>query len=236
MDIPKFILRYSKKAKYLQLRFCKRMGLQVVIPSKSPIEKTAIERFLLDKKNWIEKHTLRWRQLQKTAELPTNITLAALGQVWQVLYQESGAKKLTLTEKGFEIIIKGNVKNRSSSLLLLQKWLKNKARLHLAEELADLSHRTGLAYARLTIRNNQTRFGSCSSKKHISLCCKLLFLPATLVQHVLLHELCHTKHMNHGKLFWKLLNEFDPYAKQHTKELKQKALQIPLWATHKVSS
>jgi predicted metal-dependent hydrolase len=230
MSIPNFTLRYSKKAKYLQLRFCKLKGLQVVLPVHLDISHSAIERFIKDKKEWIDKVTLNAPSLQKAAELPTSIHLAALGEVWHVSYQQSVSTNITLLENNFELILRGNMKAHTECVLLLQKWLKNKALLYLAVELKRLSLQTGLGYARVTIRNNQTRFGSCSTKKHISLCCKLLFLPPRLVHHVMLHELCHTIHMNHGKLFWKLLNEFDVNTKLHKKELKEKALQIPQWA------
>jgi predicted metal-dependent hydrolase len=64
--------------------------------------------------------------------------------------------------------------------------------------LKRVSKKTGLSYAAASIRQ-QTRWGSCSSRRLINLNARLLFLPPNLVTYVLVHELCHTKHLNTGK-------------------------------------
>jgi hypothetical protein len=228
LSLPDYTFRYSKKAKYLQLRFSSRFGLQVVLPFGVTFKKSVIEHFIETKKAWIERNIARFTV--KYRELPTSIFLEALDQHWQILYEETPSLKLSLQENFHFITLTGNIKNEALCLSLLQKWLKNIAIINLIPQLKLLSTETGLDYQKVTIRNNQTRFGSCSTKKHINLCCKLLFLPKKLVRHVLLHELCHTQFMHHGKSFWKLLTKFDSHTQLHVKELKEKALQIPLWA------
>jgi predicted metal-dependent hydrolase len=230
LSLPDYTFRHSKKAKYLQLRFSSRLGLQVVLPFGTPFEKEAIERFITTKKDWIERNIARFNVKPLSQELPTHIPLEALEQTWQIFYEEKNSAKLSLQEKSQCITLSGNIKNEALCVSLLQNWLKNMAIIYLIPQLKMLSIETGLDYQKVTIRNNQTRFGSCSTKKHISLCCKLLFLPKRLVRHVLLHELCHTQYMHHGKSFWKRLTKFDPHTELHVKELKKKALQIPLWA------
>ena len=71
-------------------------------------------------------------------------------------------------------------------------------------ELAILHH---FHYTTVKINRSQTRWGSCSSRKSINLSYRLMTLPAYLIDYVLLHELCHTVHMNHGVEFWKLMNQ-----------------------------
>lgn len=230
MNFPSYTLRYSKKAKYLQLRFSASRGLQVVLPSRFTFEKTVIERFIQSKKDWIDKNIERYAAREFSRELPHEIFLDALELNWQVFYEETPSIRTSLLEESNRITLTGNIKNKTLCLSLLQKWLKNTANLYLVPVLNSLSSETNLPFNKVTIRNNRTRFGSCSSKKHISLCCKLLFLPKKLVRHVILHELCHTEFMHHGKSFWKLLTKYDPFALSHAKELKKKALQIPLWA------
>ncbi len=230
LNLPNYTLRYSKKAKYLQLRFSARLGFEVVLPTTFTFDKGTIQRFIQTKKDWIEKNIERLASMEIERELPQEIFLSALAQQWQVCYEETTSMRLSLKEHAGTLILCGDIKNKTLCLSLLQKWLKNTAHFYLIAMLHSLSTETNLPFQKVTIRNNSTRFGSCSTKKHISLCCKLLFLPKKLVRHVLLHELCHTQFMHHGKSFWKLLTKFDPETQIHVKELKKKALQIPLWA------
>ena len=74
--------------------------------------------------------------------------------------------------------------------------------------LDRLSKQCGLPYASVKINSSQGRWGSCSTKKDINLSYYLVLLPSYLIDYVLLHELCHTREMNHSERFWSLLNQF----------------------------
>lgn len=73
--------------------------------------------------------------------------------------------------------------------------------------LAFLSARHELPYTKVSINAARTRWGSCSSRKSINLSLFLMLLPSRLIDYVLLHELCHTREMNHGPRFWALLDK-----------------------------
>lgn len=231
MEIPSYTLRYSKKAKYLQLRMT-RGALELVIPEKRFFSSTIIDEFIENKRAWIIKN---WNKLQKdyhdtSVLLPSHIHLKAINQVWEVKYVETIGKKLKLASNlSRQIILMGNINDISSCSQLLKKWLKNIAQKVLAEELLKVSIETGLLFEDVSVRSNLTRWGSCSSRQNISLCCNLLFLPYSLMRHVLLHELCHTKVMNHGPKFWQLLEKFDPEAKDQAKRLRIAARELPIW-------
>ncbi len=134
-----------------------------------------------------------------------------------------------MTNESRQITLIGDVSNAKSCIFLLKKWLKNEGRSILPHQLLTISKEIGLAFKDVFVRINSSRWGSCSSEKHISLCCKLLFLPYPLMRHVLIHELCHTKFMNHGVKFWALLEKYDPNAKIHSKQLKSAAKELPSW-------
>ncbi len=97
----------------------------------------------------------------------------------------------------------------------LQEWLRKvidealrrNAKIILAERLYMLSQKHRLPYKSLKINGSEGRWGSCSAAKSINLSYYLMLLPKHLIDYILLHELCHTKEMNHGDGFWKLLNE-----------------------------
>lgn len=110
----------------------------------------------------------------------------------------------------------------------LQSWLRKvigeglrlNAKYVLPPRLLQLSKQCGLPYASVKINSSQGRWGSCSTSKNINLSYFLLLLPSHLIDYVLLHELCHTREMNHSERFWALLDQFtEGKAKALRKEL-----------------
>ncbi len=85
--------------------------------------------------------------------------------------------------------------------------LRNRASETLPALLSALAKRHGFTYASVGINSSKTRWGSCSAKGKINLSASLMLLPRHLVEFVLLHELCHTVHMDHGKGFKELLDK-----------------------------
>lgn len=96
----------------------------------------------------------------------------------------------------------------------LQPWLfkavteilRKQAKRILPARLHELAEAHGFHYTRVRINSARTRWGSCSSQGHINLSLYLMIFPRKLSDYVLLHELCHTREMNHGPRFWSLLD------------------------------
>lgn len=103
---------------------------------------------------------------------------------------------------------------------------REKARQMLESRLEEIAAKHGYAYNRLTIRNQKTRWGSCSSKNNISLNMKLVFLPDELRDFILLHELVHTKIKNHGNEFWDEITRVEPKAMELTKQIHKLNLDL----------
>ncbi len=76
------------------------------------------------------------------------------------------------------------------------------ARKHLIDRLNQLSQKHGFNYNRVFIKNQKTRWGSCSAKNNINLNINLVRLPDDLIDYTLLHELVHTRIKNHSRRFW----------------------------------
>lgn len=91
---------------------------------------------------------------------------------------------------------------------VIEESLRRNAKSILPPRLERLSKQNGLSYANVKINSSQGRWGSCSAKKDINLSYYLVLLPSHLIDYVLLHELCHTREMNHSERFWALLNQF----------------------------
>jgi len=98
---------------------------------------------------------------------------------------------------------------------------KATAKKKLVNRLNELSEQHGLPYNRVFIRNQKTRWGSCSAKDNISLNCKLANLPEELIDYIMLHELVHTRVKNHSKKFWQELNKFVGNARKLDKRLNE---------------
>ncbi|HUU41440.1 MAG TPA: M48 family metallopeptidase, partial [Desulfatiglandales bacterium] len=98
---------------------------------------------------------------------------------------------------------------------------RKEAEKTLVAKLNELAEKHGFTYSRVSIRNQKTRWGSCSSKNNISLNLKSLLLPEDLRDFIILHELVHTRVKNHGKNFWAEMLKVEPNAKAFTFRVNQ---------------
>lgn len=95
------------------------------------------------------------------------------------------------------------------------------ARRRLVDRLEQLSQKHGFSYNRVFIRNQKTRWGSCSGNNNINLNINLIRLPDDLVDYTILHELVHTRIKNHGRRFWNLMDKLLGDAKKLDRKLSE---------------
>jgi len=101
-------------------------------------------------------------------------------------------------------------------------FMRKEAKRLLPDRTKQLSDKFRFYFTGVKIQSSKTRWGSCSREKSINLSLYLMLLPAHLIDYVILHELCHTKEMNHGIHFWKLMDKVtDDKSKELRAELKQ---------------
>ena len=95
------------------------------------------------------------------------------------------------------------------------KKLADKACTCIPARVAHFAPLVGVTYGRITIRNQRTRWGSCSSRGNLNFNCLLMLTPPEVIDYVVVHELCHRKEMNHSQLFWNEVARVLPgYAEQ----------------------
>lgn len=228
---PPYSLRYSRRAKNVQLRVHRSTGLEVIVPQrKKNYDPSAL---LLEKKSWIIKH---WTTISAAANssepsvLPQTLQIELDQTNWLIIYQAQSRSRLKLiaNENLKLLTISGNLEFIHVKRILIT-WLKSYAYRLLLPRLQAISHSTGLCYNKFSIRSQQTLWGSCNSARNINLNLKLIFLSMALIDYVILHELCHTKYLNHGKRFWQLVSKYDPDYKIHERQLRGSDDVIPLW-------
>ncbi len=98
--------------------------------------------------------------------------------------------------------------------------LADRALKYIPERVEHYSKIIGVDYGRITIRNQKTRWGSCSSKGNLNFNCLLMLTPPEIIDYVVVHELCHRKEMNHSKKFWSEVEKVLPEYKELRKWLK----------------
>lgn len=105
---------------------------------------------------------------------------------------------------------------------MVERALRHEAKRLLPNRLATLAQQHGFRYSGVKITNSRTHWGACNAKQAITLSLQLMTLPWHLIDYVLLHELCHTREMNHSERFWEWMDRVtDGKAKELRRELKE---------------
>lgn len=225
---PPYYIRQSLKAKRINLRICPERGLELVVPA-SASEQEAIS-FLNSKRNWVEKHQNIFLKAHKQKTHPQQISLEALQKTWTIRYEAmENYRRIKLLTLPNELVLLGPIHDVHLCIKQLKTWLSILAEKYLLLWLRQLSQRCQLPFNQLTIRGQKTRWGSCSSDKNINLNYKLLFFPYHLIEYVIIHELCHTVHLNHSKRFWRLVEKHCCSYQNARAELRQIDRFIPDW-------
>ena len=106
------------------------------------------------------------------------------------------------------------------------KDLKNRASVFIPDRVSYYSSIIGVSYGRITIRAQKTRWGSCSAKGNLNFNCLLMLAPPEVLDSVVVHELCHRKHLDHSKEFYEeVLSVFPDYRKWN-EWLKQNGMRL----------
>ncbi|NTV04966.1 MAG: M48 family metallopeptidase [Chlorobiaceae bacterium] len=231
-----YTLKVSLRAKFARLKITPHGGLVVVVPPG--FNKKNIASLLLHHEQWIKKVTAKFDAQRHVTlplsenGLPLSVCFPDFAESWTVIYTDTGSAGVELIEQqGNTLSLTGDVADTALSRRLLCSWLKQRAQAHLLSALEKLAAAHGFSYASSGIRLQHSRWGSCSSRRSISLNSKLLFLPEHLVRYIMVHELCHTVHMNHSRSFWSLVHEHDPLFRSNNLEMKSAWKYVPQWVS-----
>ncbi len=206
-------------------------GGRVEIVTPPCMRARAIEHFVRQHRWWIERKVSESRFLfPVTPEaVPERIELDACGEVWRLQRSDSSRPALRQDTAGRMLAVSSEPTSVAGLRRQLQGWLSERAREVLVPWLGRLADQGGFSITRVQIRRQRTRWGSCSPSGTISLNCCLLFQSPAVVRYLLLHELCHTRHMNHSPRFWHLVARHEPDYRRLDRALTRGWQNVPAW-------
>lgn len=104
---------------------------------------------------------------------------------------------------------------------LVTSWLRNKAKETLCKKTAQWASKIGVEVNNIVIKDQKTVWASCSGKRNINYSYRIIKMPLAVQDYLMVHELCHIVHMNHGKEYWQLVAQFCPEYKNHRRWLNE---------------
>jgi len=208
--IGNILIVKSNKAKQLSIRLKPFSPIKVTIPLQVD-EKHAVD-FILKKKVWIKRAQLKMQSVEAQKKVYTENTHNIIPG-YSLLFKPHNNNKVYITTAPQKIVVAHPI-NANLESKNIQEGIENaivhtlryESKKHLPVRTYELAQYHNFKINRVTIRNAKTRWGSCSANNNINLSLHLMRLPRHLSDYIILHELCHTVHKNHGKEFWKLLN------------------------------
>jgi len=229
-----YTVKESLRAKHVRLTLSIQDGPVVVVPKG--FDHGRIPSLLQKKKRWLENTSKRIEEQRKLLEserpgmLPGRLALQGIGEEWTIEYRPRKSSRVTVVERpGYPLLVSGDTANIEICRAALRRWLNRKAHVQLKSWLVTLAKEHGFKIGRVIVRSQRTRWGSCSRGKTISLNLKLLFIPQDVAQYVLIHELCHTVHLNHSQKFWALLKRHEPDCAKKEEALRSAGRFVPAW-------
>lgn len=226
---PQWAFRASRRVRRLQIRVSPWQGVEVVMPPRTSARR--VREFVARNRDWVDRAWAEIRAEYPEAgrmELPERICLPATEEEWRVQYRHSSASRWRELPGGILQVSPGSG-DFADRCGVLRGWLADRARRALVPQLERLAREHGLQHRSVQIRSQRTRWGSCSARGIVSLNCKLLFCEPSVVRYLLVHELSHLRHLNHGKRFWALVASLEPRYRTLDARLEQSWKRVPAW-------
>ena len=225
---PGWHVRISRRARRMSMRVFPGGRVEVVVPPGIGIP--VIERFVARHRDWAERRSREYSLLapHAAARRPEVVELALPDRRWRVEY--ATALRSSVHDDGAGVLLVRTAVDGDRHVgAALLRWLGNIAAVELGQRLDALADELGIGYARMHLRRQRTRWGSCSAAGTISLNVCLMFQRPAVVRYLLIHELCHRRHMNHSERYWQLVESFEPGWRALDAELLKGWRHVPAW-------
>jgi predicted metal-dependent hydrolase len=226
----RWTVRVSRRARRMSVRVYPGGRVEVVVPPGVP--PVTVQRFVGTHSQWIARRVedLSAVGAPMTAGPPSEIQALAIGRTFKVHYEHTRSTSIRpqLFDDGV-LRIFGPIHDEAAVATALRQWLSDLAYDELGAQLKLVARELGFNFSRIQVRRQRTRWGSCSATGTISLNVCLMFLDPAVVRYLFVHELCHTRHMNHSPRFWALVEHYEPDYRRLDRELLRGWQAVPAW-------
>ncbi len=209
------LVRSKRKTMSIQIN---REG-KLVVRAPLRVAQKNIDEFVKSHDVWIEKHTTRIIQVVENRQSFTfsdNQSLYFLGEKLEIC-TSSFTRQIEVIENKLNVPEKIAEENRE---IEVKRFLSKQAQLYLPKRVASFAAKMGAMPQAITITSAKTRWGSCSGKNRISFSYRLICLPPSLIDYVVVHELAHIFEHNHSAKFYEQIEKILPNYKILQTEMK----------------
>lgn len=226
----RWTVRVSRRARRLSVRVYPGGRVEVVVPPGASA--ATVQRFVGSHRQWIDRRIedLSTANGVTDERRPASIELRAIGRRYPVEYRHMASPTARADVNSQHMLtVHGPVHSDRAVAAALRQWLTKLAHDEFSVELTGIAERGDFRFTRVQIRCQRTRWGSCSATGTISLNVCVLFLEPVVLRYLLIHELCHTRHMNHSQRFWSLVEAHEPDYQRLDRELSRGWQSVPGW-------
>ena len=226
---PALRVRRSARARRLSVRVFPHGAVEVVVPLRTGHRE--VQAFVDAQQAWIRRARDEMAASGSAADisLPSRVHLTLSGERHHISYVDARGRPRLQTVSAGRLAVHHDRDDGDAARRLLRQWVMARARPLLLPMLERLAARTGLVPAGVRIGRQRSRWGSCSSAGRINLNCGLLFVRSSLVEYLIVHELCHLRHLNHSSRFWRLVGTHLPGYEALERELAASWTCVPGW-------
>ena len=233
-------MRSSVRARNMRVTIDPRMGVVVTVPSRSARNRDEAQRlaeaFLGGRERWLrrhlERHTRQREAVRSFGPLGDGAMVRYRGVAHRVrvLGPDARRRRTTVTREGGEtsdelVVALGQGERRELSVIL-ESWLREKARVAIHREIDRHAPALAVAPAAVTLRDTRTRWGSCSRARRLSFSWRLVLAPPEALETVVVHELAHLRVFGHGPQFWEMVASRRPDHRQWRRWLRDHSLEL----------
>lgn len=212
------IIRSRRRTMSLQVN----LKSQIIMKVPLRIKEKEINSLITKHQKWILKQKNKLKQYREKLFINGEDFLF-LGKTYKLnlIYEENNKNYQTSLNKiNFDNNFFLNSHKSSNAKNLFIKWYKEQAKIIIEERVDFYSKKMNLKYNSIKINSAKTRWGSCSIRKTLNFSYRIIMAPIEVIDYVIVHELAHTKEMNHQKKFWNIVISIMPNYKIHKKWLK----------------
>ena len=223
--------RSSRRKKTVGIRIAQGV-VEVTAPTRTLIRE--IEGILRQRGGWILERMEAASQLPPPRRLLTGESLPLMGRDLPLLVAASDVRRTTVASNGKSISVlvpagTADEERREQVRAAIVSWYRQQAETYLKESVARWLPAFGLsAMPRVLVREQRSRWGSCSSDGTLRFSWRLAMLEPGLIDSVVVHELAHLEVMNHSPAFWQVVLKVMPDAKERRKRLNEAGRSLPL--------